>query len=58
MNRDQFELAYSCRIVQWAEFNGECYQFSALQRGRFVVADSLELLAIELSPVQLYAIAA
>lgn len=50
MLRDTIETTLDCRIVQWDEYDGEGnYMFSALQHGRLIVADSLNLLVRELT---------
>lgn len=59
--RQSFETAFQCRVIQWAEPTSEdTVQFTAIdRRGRVVVADSVELLALELAdPVPVYALAA
>lgn len=43
------ETFFSCRIVAWAEWNGERDEYRAIDRnGRLVIADSVELLVLEL----------
>jgi hypothetical protein len=44
MLRETLESVFSCRVVQWDESDEEGNTtFSAVQDGRFVVADSLAL---------------
>lgn len=55
---ESIEREYSCRILQWAEPVDDCLQFTAIQHGRVIVADSMELLIIALSPPAVYRMAA
>ncbi len=59
---NHFEQTFHCRILQWAEPTGDQgeVQFTVIDRNkRVVVADTLELLALELSePVPTYQMAA
>lgn len=56
-----FEAAFSCRVLQWAEPTDDegRVQFTVLDaRGRLIIADSVELLALELTPAAPYRMAA
>ena len=47
-----FESTYNCRVIQWAEWTGDGVQYTVVtDRGCVIVADSLELLVLELLPL-------
>jgi len=50
--RDLIERQYECEFIRFAEWDGECEQFSVLHQGEFIVADSLALLLAELAQRQ------
>lgn len=44
------ESYFGCSIIAWGEWNGECDQYIAADSsGRVIVADSAELLVLELA---------
>lgn len=58
MTQAQFEVTFNCRVVQWGEFDGDNYVFSAVHNGALVMADTIELLALALTTVVPYRLAA
>ncbi len=46
--REMIEAQYDCEFIRFAEWDGECEQFSVLCGGELIVADSLALLLSEL----------
>lgn len=52
------ESTFACTIIAWNEWDGEFASFTVIQAGRVIVADSIELLMLELAPPALYQLAA
>lgn len=46
--RSYIEAQYSVEFIRFAEWDGECEQYSVLCGGELIVADSLALLLAEL----------
>ena len=47
--RDMFESLFSCKVLAWAEWDGENETFTVLHNGKIIRADSLLLLTAALT---------